>query len=88
MTAGVFKLLIGLTFYLGLFILFFGLIFRKSREKYTNYFRNNNIESGVVILIFLICSLANGIWWFIDWIRIISDKFNDGYGVTLKDWNI
>ena len=87
MTAGVFKLLIGLSFYLGFFILFFGFIFRRSREKYTNYFKNNKLGSGIFTLMFLISSLANGIWWYIDWIRIISNKFNDGYGVTLEDWN-
>jgi hypothetical protein len=27
-----------------------------------------------------------GIWWLVDWIRILADDFNDGNGVELSPW--
>lgn len=27
-----------------------------------------------------------GIWWLVDWIRILDDSFSDGNGVSLSDW--
>jgi TM2 domain-containing membrane protein YozV len=28
-----------------------------------------------------------GIWWIIDWIRILANAFQDGNGFYLQDWN-
>ncbi len=42
---------------------------------------------GIVLVILItVCSLANGIWVLVDWIRILAGGFKDGNGVTLKDW--
>jgi len=27
-----------------------------------------------------------GIWWFVDWIRILADTFYDGNGIELAGW--
>lgn len=27
-----------------------------------------------------------GIWWFVDWIRILTNSFVDGQGVALLEW--
>lgn len=27
-----------------------------------------------------------GVWWLVDWIRILTDSFSDGNGVPLADW--
>jgi len=29
---------------------------------------------------------AFGIWWIIDWIRILANDFYDGNGIQLQDW--
>lgn len=28
-----------------------------------------------------------GIWWLVDWIRILCNSFNDGQGQPLADWS-
>jgi hypothetical protein len=45
------------------------------------------IIASVLIGIFVIlCGLCNTIWYMVDWIRILTDDFKDGNGVTLKNW--
>lgn len=34
----------------------------------------------------MIWSCGGGIWWVVDWIRILADAFPDGNGVSLYDW--
>jgi len=42
---------------------------------------------GIVIMVLIIlCSITNGIWVLVDWIRILAGGFKDGNGVSLKDW--
>jgi len=28
-----------------------------------------------------------GIWWLVDWIRILTNSFDDGQGIALLEWN-
>jgi hypothetical protein len=41
------------------------------------------IIAGIIKLITL---GGLGIWWIIDWIRILSNAFPDGNGISLLDW--
>lgn len=41
------------------------------------------IFAGIVKLLTIGCG---GIWWLVDWIRILADGFPDGNGVALGPW--
>jgi len=40
----------------------------------------------VLGIISFLCLLTNAIWVTVDWIRVLAGGFNDGNGVSLKDW--
>ncbi|CAF0945865.1 unnamed protein product [Rotaria sp. Silwood1] len=42
------------------------------------------IIAGIIKLITL---GGFGIWWIVDWIRLLADAFLDGNGFPLLDWN-
>ena len=44
------------------------------------------VLSVIVIVLMILCSLTNSIWYLVDWIRILTNSFKDGNGVSLKDW--
>jgi TM2 domain len=77
-TAGVFKLLTGIA---GIILpcAFCCLGFARSDKSKT-------IGFVCLTLTVVLCSMANGIWWLVDWIRILTGSFKDGNGVALKNW--
>lgn len=46
--------------------------------------------SNVVYIILGILKLITvgglGIWWLVDWIRLLANAFDDGNGMPLQDW--
>ena len=40
----------------------------------------------VLVILGVLCSITNLLWYFIDWIRVLAGDFKDGNGVPLKDW--
>ena len=49
-----------------------------------------SVSNGVYIIVGLIKLItlgACGIWWIIDWIRLLANAFPDGNGIPLQDWN-
>ena len=77
--AGIFKLILGIFFIFGLY--FLCCITKLSEEE-----NNCLVLSVIVIVLMILCSLTNSIWYLVDWIRIFTNSFKDGNGVSLKDW--
>ncbi len=84
LVAGSFKLISGLFFIVGVC---FGcctsicmLIDRPSVKKIGLCL---SISIGILVIF---CSLANAVWCTVDWIRVLTDSFKDGNGVSLKNW--
>ena len=44
------------------------------------------IASVLIATFVILCGLCNVIWYMVDWIRVLTDGFKDGNGVTLKNW--
>ncbi len=44
------------------------------------------VFSIIITLLLILCGLINPIWYLVDWIRILTNSFKDGNGVSLKDW--
>lgn len=83
--AGVFKLLTGMFFLFGSCLLCCAGLFSSFREKASSK-TFGMICGGIIVALCVACSFANAIWWFVDWIRILSGGFKDGNGISLKDW--
>ena len=87
---GVFKLLTGFFFIGGMCFLCCsalctGLAFFQFEGK--RFFQIGGMVFGVFItFLMVLCSLANSIWVLVDIIRIATGSFNDGNGISLKDW--
>ncbi len=45
-------------------------------------------NSGYILAgVFKMLTLGGfGIWWIVDWIRILTNSFNDGQGISLVEW--
>ena len=59
------------------------------RRKNIRILSNHVQGSGgyIVAGVFKMLSLGGaGIWYTVDWIRILCDTFRDGNGVELKPW--
>lgn len=83
--AGFMKLFTGLFFIIatvfGCCTLIFSAISRDS------VFERVGTIIGVILLVLMgLFSLTNFIWYFVDWIRILTDTFKDGNGYSLNDW--
>lgn len=83
--AGIIKLLIGLFFSFGCCLLCCAGIFASVREKASS--KAFGFCCGIFIMILIgLCVATSTIWYFVDWIRILTNSFKDGNGVSLKDW--
>lgn len=87
--AGVFKLITGFFFIAGsCFICCITCCAQyKGVGNGNSIFQIGGVVLGIAItVIMIICSLTNSIWYVVDWIRILTDSFKDGNGVSLKSW--
>lgn len=83
---GFMKLFTGLFSVIGTFLLCCTFIF--SRISKDSIFERVGTIIGVILIILIgVFSLTNFIWYFVDWIRILTDTFKDGNNYSLKDWN-
>jgi hypothetical protein len=51
--------------------------------------KDNEVQAKarLIMAAFLaVVELTMVIWWFVDWIRILTDSFPDGNGVPLKSF--
>ena len=39
-----------------------------------------------VVLVIVLATAGNAVWWLADWIRILVGTFKDGNGQILLDW--
>lgn len=51
------------------------------------YLSVGNAAYIVAGIIKLITFGGLGIWWIVDWIRLLANAFQDGNGIPLLDWN-
>jgi hypothetical protein len=82
------KLFVGFFFIFGIIFFCWSIIFASISKLIDNPFMARcGFKFGIVVSILcLICILASIFWYFIDWIRILTDTFNDGNGYDLKPW--
>ncbi len=50
------------------------------------YLSVTNAAYIIVGIIKLITFGGFGIWWIVDWIRLLANAFPDGNGINLQDW--
>jgi TM2 domain-containing membrane protein YozV len=89
--AGVFKLITGFFFIAGsCFICCITCCAQykghKNTRVHTCEYKGFGYGNSIFTVIMIICSLTNSIWYVVDWIRILTDTFNDGNGYDLKPW--
>ncbi|UJR24666.1 hypothetical protein I4U23_006039 [Adineta vaga] len=51
------------------------------------YLSVSNVFYIIAGIIKLITLGGFGIWWIVDWIRLLANGFQDGNGISLQDWN-
>jgi len=85
--AGIFKLFTGFFFIAGNCFLCCTTCCARYKGVDNNKFKIGGVVLGIVTLVLMIiCSLINAIWYIVDWSRILADSFKDGNGVSLKNW--
>lgn len=83
--AGIMKLLTGMFFFLGCIpLLIAGLFAGLSRDSI--FGRVGTIVGVILITLMLLFVSTSILWYFIDWIRILTDVFKDGNNIGLKDF--
>lgn len=85
--AGVFKLLMGLTFFVGICIGLFAIIQGAALGGGGDGILGVGLALSFIVLGLVGFVLAGeAIWITVDWIRILANAFKDGNGVELKPW--
>jgi hypothetical protein len=80
--AGVFKLLTGVFCIIGSCFLGCTVVCMKNDKCRIM----GTVSTVIIIVLVILSTLTNAIWYLVDWIRVLCDTFKDGNGVDLKSW--